>query len=121
MSWELTNDRPIYMQLMDYIKLGIISGQYPAGSKLPSVRELASIAAVNPNTMQKAFAQLEREGLLYSVRTSGRFVTEEKEVLDNLKKTLSKEYINELFDSLGKLGMSREEIVDAVKQWSMED
>ena len=83
MSWELTNDRPIYMQLMDYIKLGIISGQYPAGSKLPSVRELASIAAVNPNTMQKALAELESTGLIYSNRTSGRFVTDGFSTLHN--------------------------------------
>ncbi len=112
---------PIYTQIIDKIKISIANGLYEPGMKLPSVRDLALEAGVNPNTMQKAFAQLEREGLLHSVRTSGRFVTEEKQVLDNLKKTLSRKYIGELFDSLEGLGMSREEIVDAVKKWSMED
>ena len=115
MEWTFKEGIPIYTQIVDKVKISIASGLYEPGAKLPPVRDMALEAGVNPNTMQKAF------GLLYSVRTSGRFVTEEKEVLDNLKKTLSKEYINELFDSLGKLGMSREEIVDAVKQWSMED
>ena len=115
MEWTFKEGIPIYTQIVDKVKISIASGLYEPGAKLPPVRDMALEAGVNPNTMQKAFAQL------YSVRTSGRFVTEEKEVLDNLKKTLSKEYINELFDSLGKLGMSREEIVDAVKQWSMED
>ena len=121
MQWKFDGNAPIYTQLVDQMKLGIVSGEWIPGQRIPAVRELAVDAGVNPNTMQRALQELERQGLMFSQRTSGRFVTEEKEVLDNLKKTLSKEYINELFDSLGKLGMSREEIVDAVKQWSMED
>lgn len=121
MEWKFKEGIPIYTQIIDKVKISIASGLYEPGAKLPAVRDMALEAGVNPNTMQKAFAQLEREGLLYSVRTSGRFITEEKEVLDNLKKSLSREYINELFDSLSRLGMSREEIVEAVKQWSMED
>ena len=121
MNWNITAGRPVYVQLVEQLELALVAGEFPPGSRIPPVRELAADAGVNPNTMQRALQELERQGLLFSQRTSGRFVTEEKEVLDNLKKTLSKEYINELFDSLGKLGMSREEIVDAVKQWSMED
>ena len=121
MEWSFKEGIPIYTQIIDKVKTSIASGLYEPGSKLPPVRDMALEAGVNPNTMQKAFAQLEREGLLYPVRTSGRFITEEKEVLDNLKKNLGREYIEELFDNLKRLGMTREEIVDAVKNWSMED
>lgn len=116
MSWELTNDRPIYMQLMDYIKLGIISGQYPAGSKLPSVRELASIAAVNPNTMQKALAELESTGLIYSNRTSGRFVTDNEELIHENKKNLAKDYCNNFFIKLKSLGLAQAEILELISE-----
>ena len=77
MPWELSNDRPIYLQLMERIQMDIVSGKYHAGDKLPSVRDLAIEAAVNPNTMQKALSELERVGLVYSQRTSGRFITED--------------------------------------------
>ena len=78
MAWDLKSDRPIYSQLIEQIQLKIVSGVYPAGSKLPSVRDMASDASVNPNTMQRALAELENEGLLYSQRTNGRFVTEDE-------------------------------------------
>ena len=75
MPWELDNDRPIYLQLMERIQQDIVSGIYKPGDRLPSVRDLAVEAAVNPNTMQKALSELERSGLVYSQRTSGRFIT----------------------------------------------
>ena len=78
MTWHFDNDRPIYTQLLEQILFLIVSGQYPPGSKLPSVRDLASEASVNPNTMQRALTELERSGLIYSQRTSGRFVTEDR-------------------------------------------
>ena len=74
MTWHFENDRPIYTQLLEQIRLRIISGIYAAGSRLPSVRELAGEASVNPNTMQKALSELEQSGIIYSQRTSGRFV-----------------------------------------------
>ena len=79
MAWNLDSDRPIYAQLLERIELQIVSGTYGPGDKLPSVRELAAEASVNPNTMQKAFAELERSGLIVTKRTSGRFVTEDKD------------------------------------------
>ena len=121
MSWELTNDRPIYMQLMDYIKLGIISGQYPAGSKLPSVRELASIAAVNPNTMQKALSELERIGLVHSRRTSGRFITEDETMIKQLKTETATEHIREFLKSMEHLGFTRLEILELVQDTMKEE
>ena len=74
MGWKFQTDRPIYAQLVEQVKQKMIAGVYPPGGKMPSVRELAAEASVNPNTMQRAFSQLEQEGLLYTQRTSGRFV-----------------------------------------------
>ena len=83
MAWELDADRPIYAQLVERIQKEIVSGKYQPGEKLPSVRDLAAVAAVNPNTMQKAFAELERSGLIVTQRTSGRAVTEDTELIGN--------------------------------------
>ena len=89
MAWALDNDRPIYLQLMERIQMDIISGKYPPGGKLPSVRELALDASVNPNTMQKALSELERSGIVYAQRTSGRFITEDEHMLKELKAQLA--------------------------------
>ena len=85
MTWHFENDRPIYTQLLEQIRLRIISGIYAAGSGLPSVRELAADASVNPNTMQKALSGLEQEGLLYTKRTSGRFITNDQARIEALR------------------------------------
>lgn len=120
MAWQFEHDRPIYTQLLDQIRMHIISEAYPAGSKLPSVRDLASEAAVNPNTMQKALSELERSGLIYSQRTSGRFVTEDMEMIQNLKQELAKEKVKEFFELMTKLGIQPEEtrllIQEAIKE-----
>ena len=111
MSWTLDSDRPIFIQIVERISLDIISGVYKPGDKLPSVRELASIAAVNPNTMQKALSELERTGLVYSHRTSGRFITEDTQMIEDLKASLAKEKIEEFFDNMSKLGFDKTEIL----------
>ena len=95
MPWDLSNDRPIYLQLMERIQQDIVSGFYSPGDRLPSVRELALEAAVNPNTMQKALSELERSGLVYSQRTSGRFITEDETMLKQLKSQLAEEHIRD--------------------------
>ena len=77
MSWKFQADQPIYTQLVARLQQQLVSGVYPPGSKLPSVRELAADAGVNPNTVQRAFAELERAGLIYTQRTAGKFVTED--------------------------------------------
>ena len=79
MVWKFNDEQPIYQQIISQIKERIVAGEWKAGSKLKSVRELALEAGVNPNTMQKALAELEREGLVYSQRTAGRFVSDNKE------------------------------------------
>ena len=116
MSWNLDSDRPIFIQIVERISLDIISGVYKPGDKLPSVRELAGIAAVNPNTMQKALSELERTGLVYSHRTSGRFITEDTQMIERLKASLAKEKIEEFFDHMSKLGFNKAEILTLIEQ-----
>lgn len=93
MPWNLNGDTPIYSQIIEHIKLRIAIGELKAGDKLLPVRELAAEAAVNPNTMQKALAELERQGFVYSQRTSGRFITEEIDKIKTLRETLAGEQI----------------------------
>ena len=89
MPWNLDDDRPIYLQLMERIQHDIVSGTYQPGDKLPSVRDLAVDAAVNPNTMQKALSELERCGLVYSQRTSGRFITDNADLIRQMPLSLA--------------------------------
>ena len=89
MPRNLDSSRPIYLQIIERVQMDIITGRYQPGDKLPSVRDLAQEAAVNPNTMQKALSELERSGLIYSQRTSGRYITEEKELNHQMKKELA--------------------------------
>lgn len=115
MPWNLNSDRPIFLQIVERIQTDIISGKYKPGDKLPSVRDLASEASVNPNTMQKAFSELERTGLVYTQRTTGRFITEDTELIDELKKDFAKEKITEFIDLMQKLGFSKEEILALIQ------
>lgn len=109
MSWNLTTDRPIFAQIMDIISQNIISGRYAPGEKLPSVRDLAAQAAVNPNTMQKALAELEKTGLVFAKRTSGRYITEDHTIIEELKSSLAQKKIREFLQSMENLGISRQE------------
>ncbi len=111
MEWKFTDDIPIYQQIMYLLKQEIASGELEAGQKLPSVRELALEAGVNPNTMQKALAELEREGLLYSQRTAGRFVADHQEIRDGLQEELMMEYVEGFLEKMKKLGYSVDEII----------
>lgn len=115
MPWDLDNDRPIYLQLMERIQHDIIAGVYRPGDKIPSVRDLAIDAAVNPNTMQKALAELERSGLVYSQRTSGRFITEDSALLKKMKMELASEHIQQFFDQMHQLGFSDEETLEMIR------
>lgn len=116
MPWDLDNERPIYLQLMECIQQDIVSGVYKPGDKIPSVRDLALDAAVNPNTMQKALSELERSGLVYSQRTSGRFITEDTEMLKNLKRDLAAEHIRNFFQKMRQLGFSDEETLKIIQE-----
>ncbi|HHT64817.1 MAG TPA: GntR family transcriptional regulator [Clostridiales bacterium] len=114
MTWDLTADRPIYAQLIEQLELRICSGTYPPGSRLPSVRDLAQEASVNPNTMQRALARLEEDGLLYSHRTSGRFVTEDAELIRKTKNKLAHEQVQEFLQRMKDLGFEYNEILSII-------
>lgn len=114
MSWDLDADKPIYAQIVEIIQMQIISGRYKAGDRLPSVRELAADAGVNPNTMQKALAELERSGLIITQRTSGRTVTEDITLIKEIQMNLANEYIRNFFRLMNELGYSNEEILSLI-------
>lgn len=116
MAWALNADRPIYAQLVDRIQLQIVAGQLKPGEKILSVRELAAEAAVNPNTMQKALAELERKGLLYSQRTSGRFVTEDRELIGNVKEEMAAEQISAFLENMKQLGFNKKETIRIIEK-----
>lgn len=116
MPWNLNSDRPIFIQIIEKIQMDIISGAYRPGDKLPSVRELAQEASVNPNTMHKALSELERTGLVYSQRTSGRFITEDTIMIDQLKSELAKEVVTEFLETMQKLGFQREETISLLEK-----
>lgn len=116
MAWNLDTDRPIYAQLVDRIKMQIVSGQYPPGGRLPSVRELAGVAAVNPNTMQKAFAELERGGLIVTQRTNGRIVTQDEEQIRSVRESLAKEHVEQFFRQMGELGYTESDARELLRK-----
>ena len=110
MPWNLDSSRPIYLQIIERVQMDIITGRYQPGDKLPSVRDLAQEAAVNPNTMQKALSELERSGLIYSQRTSGRFISEDKELIHQMKKELAAAEVSAFVAHMKQLGITPEEI-----------
>ena len=115
MEWTFSADLPIYSQLVAQIKLAIVSGVYLPGERLAPVRELAMDAGVNPNTMQRALQELEREGMVYTQRTSGRFVTEDTKVIESAKKHLAEDRIKDFLEQMGRLGYPKEEILSLLK------
>ena len=121
MKWQFSNDAPIYSQLIAQIKVGIVSGAFPPGERLPSVRDLATEAGVNPNTMQRALTELERDGLVYSQRTAGRFVTEDHAVIEAAKRDLAQRHIHAFLAAMLRLGYGREEIISLLEQEHQEE
>lgn len=111
MQWKLTDDRPIWVQLTEQLTEGIVSGAYPTGSRMPSVRELAAEAGVNPNTMQRALAQLETDGLAVTNRTAGRTVTEDTAALARVRGRLAEEKMVQYLTGMATLGYSEEEAI----------
>ena len=122
MAWILDDTRPIYLQIEDLIKTNIIAGVYQPGQKLPSVRDLAAEASVNPNTMQKALTELERSGLVYTQRTSVIFITEDISKMTELKEQLAREQIQLFLKNMEQLGLSRDDIRRLLeKEWREEE
>lgn len=117
MAWNFTADRPLYLQIVENIQQKILNGEYAQGERLPSVRELAAEAAVNPNTMQKAMAELERSGLVYSQRTSGRFITDNELLLRNLRQHTAQSYMQDFVENMQTLGFSPVETAQQLEEY----
>ena len=111
MDYIFDNERPIYVQLVEKLRIEIISNKLKPGERIPSVRELALTARVNPNTMQKALVELEDEGLVYTERTNGKFVTDNKELIEKLKKQLAEEKVNNYLNDMKNIGITYKEAV----------
>ena len=111
MDWNFRNDQPIYSQLIQRLTEAIVSGVYAPGEKLPSVRELALEAGVNPNTVQRSLTELERDGLVFSQRTAGRFVTGDVSMIENAKLRLADQCVENFLSEMAKLGCGRDEVI----------
>ena len=112
MQWELRGDRPIYQQLVEKLTEQIVSGQLAAGEKVPPVRELAAQAGVNPNTMQRALAQLETEGLVRTERTAGRYVTEDTMLIEQLRAATAEKFAEEFLEKMRGIGYSPAQVAE---------
>ena len=116
MPWAFNETQPIYQQIISAVKSNVASGRYAPGEKLPSVRDLALEAGVNPNTMQRALSELEREGLVYSQRTAGRFITDDRQLLQNLSRELADAQVRAMLQAVRALGYDGPAILDLVQR-----
>ncbi len=107
---------PIYLQIMEQIRRRIVTGEWRAGERVPSVRELAAVFGVNPNTMQRALSELEREELLYSERTAGRFITADTARIDALRARMAKDTCTRFLHEMGQLGYARNEVLSMLAE-----
>lgn len=121
MAWDFKQDRPIYTQLLEQIEMRIISGIYPPGSQLLSVRELAAEASVNPNTMQKALAELERMELVYTKRTAGRFITGDMEKIAMCREHMVMTQAAEFCEKMRQFGLTKEQVFEILKKQFAEE
>ena len=112
MRFNFDNNRPIYIQLVEQIRLLILSGYFKLGDRLPSVREFALIAKVNPNTVQKALQELEDEKLIYTDRTNGKYITDDKNLIKKLKLKIANDFVLSYLGDMNKIGFNKE---DAIK------
>lgn len=112
MKFNFDNNRPIYIQLVEQIRLLILSGYFKLGDRLPSVREFALIAKVNPNTVQKALQELEDEKLIYTDRTNGKYITDDKNLIKKLKLKIANDFVLSYLGDMNKIGFNKE---DAIK------
>lgn len=116
MDFEFDSDKPIYKQLVEKLKLEIITGTYQSGDKLPSVRELSAMIRVNPNTIQRALLELEKQKLIFTMRTSGKFVTEDENIIQQAKQELAEEQVEIFLTHMNTLGLGKEDIMRLLKE-----
>ena len=106
MQWKFSGNRPVYVQIQEQICGAILMGEFPPGSRIPPVRDFAAQAQVNPNTMQRALLELEREGLLMACGTMGRFVTSDPEILESMRQTAYSAVIRNTAAQFKAVGLS---------------
>ena len=116
MEWKVKSDRAVYLQIIDYIRMQIFSGEIGSGDKLLSVRELSNVLNVNPNTVQRAYAELERMGLVDTIRNTGREVTNDIEIIRQSKKELAKAYTMDFVSNMIALGFTKKEILSCINK-----
>ena len=116
MAWSFSSDRPVYLQIAERIKKLVLSGEYTAGEQLPTVRQLAMEASVNPNTVQHAFVELEDEGIIISKGTLGRFVTEDMGVIEVCRREMAEKLVKDFVDSIEELSIPLEQAIEMVKE-----
>lgn len=117
MGWKFNSEKPIYIQIVEQITTGIITGKLPLGSKVMSIRDFAQSAQVNPNTMQKAFLELQKNGLIIANRTSGNFITEDVELITSLKEKMASEIVSDFYEKMEALGYEKNEIQKHIKNF----
>ncbi len=116
MAWKFTSDRPVYLQIAERITKSVLSGDYKPGEQLPSVRQLALEAAVNPNTVQRAFSELENSGIIISRNTIGRFVTHDKDIIENCRNDLAKKLVKEFMQNMNYLSITTEQAIKIIEE-----
>ena len=116
MAWTFTSDKPVYLQIAHRITASVLSGEYKAGEQLPTVRQLAMQAAVNPNTIQHAFLELESKGLVVSQGTVGRYVTDDALVIENCRKQLIEDIVRSFIKKCDSLSVGKDEIINIIEK-----
>lgn len=116
MNINFNNDIPIYLQIVDYLKVYIISGKLKSGDKIPSVRDLSSTLKVNPNTMQKSLTELENLKLIYTERTNGKYVTTDSKLISKYKKEYATNLTKKYLIGMQELGLTKKEIKNIMEE-----
>lgn len=116
MAWRFTSDKPVYLQISERIINKVLSGEYKPGEQIPTVRQLALEAAVNPNTVQRAFSELENEGIISVKGTVGRFVTEDFNVIEKSRKKTAEKIVDDFLTNMKALSISKEQAIDMIKE-----
>lgn len=116
MAWKFTSDKPLYTQIAESIITAVLSGEYAPGEQIPSVRQLAIEAAVNPNTIQHAFNELENVGIIVSKGTMGRYVTEDVAAIEKSRKVMAEKIIKKFLADISQLEIPMEEIISIIKE-----
>ena len=121
MSWQFNGTQAVFLQIADRLRRDVVNGVYGPDTQIPTVRQLAFDASVNPNTMQRALSLLEEEGLLVSRGTIGRYVTADREVIEGARRRICQAAVERFCQETRALGISREELMDYIKEVGMDE